>query len=199
MSKTAAPFAHERVPNVANEATSLLKYILNHYDDLPSNIIFVHDEDASPHHRGKISENLPEWIGKYEATGGGYYEFNSFELIDKRGLQEDVSVLGFWKKCMHETFGRLVAVEPEYGKCCAQFIVSKRRILCRPRAFYKQLYDFLLAGAKRQERGSYLSERFDYNEYAGRLLEWSWRFIFNGANCTRPGNKEAARIVSGEL
>lgn len=38
-------YVHHTVINKANEATSYLSYIVRCYDDLPENIIFIHDEN----------------------------------------------------------------------------------------------------------------------------------------------------------
>ena len=66
----------EEVPNKGHEATSYLYYIINNYDNLPQNLIFIHDENESWHHTGKITEHVHEWINDFEKKGSTYYEFN---------------------------------------------------------------------------------------------------------------------------
>ena len=70
---------NKEVPNVAHEATSYLYYILQNYESLPPNVIFIHDENGSWHHEGDITDNLEKWIKEYEKEGG-YYEFNNMKI-----------------------------------------------------------------------------------------------------------------------
>jgi hypothetical protein len=50
---------------------SIIAYSKNieNYDNLPENVIFIHDEDESWHHDGKITDNIYKWIDEYERGG----------------------------------------------------------------------------------------------------------------------------------
>ena len=113
-----------QVPNVANEATSYLFYIIKFYYELPRHIIFVHDDDVSQHHYGKITTFVYEWIRDYEREGSTYYEFNDWDI--KKGTAEmNISAMrDFYATCMEPVVGPYELAEPDEGKCCAQFIVS---------------------------------------------------------------------------
>ena len=65
--------------DVANEATSFLYYILRNYEELPPNVVFIHDENGSWHHDGNITERIFEWIDAYQTEGATYYEFNNMD------------------------------------------------------------------------------------------------------------------------
>jgi hypothetical protein len=49
-------------PNIGNGASSYLFYIINNWDNLPKNLIFIHAENSSWHHNGNITDNLEKWI-----------------------------------------------------------------------------------------------------------------------------------------
>lgn len=164
------------VPNKANEATSYLHYIIKNYENLPSNIIFIHDENESWHHSGKITEKIKEWIEKYEQNGKMYYEFNNM-TINKSDIYDNNPVFKeYWDTCLKNTKGDYNDAMPEQGKCCAQFIVSKERILENPKEFYINLYDWLINKTDGEGNGDQNS--LYSGHYTGRYLEWTWRFIF---------------------
>ena len=46
--------------NIGREASTFLKYIIDHYTKLPEFTFFIHDEDRSWHHNGTIAERFKE-------------------------------------------------------------------------------------------------------------------------------------------
>jgi hypothetical protein len=53
------PNSRTSVPvNKGNEASAFLKYIIDHYDQLPEHSIFLHGEENSTHHDGSLIEIL---------------------------------------------------------------------------------------------------------------------------------------------
>jgi len=170
------------VPNKANEATSYLHYIINNYEKLPNNIIFIHDENESWHHDGKITDNIYNWINEYEKNGKLYYEFNN-QVINKddpikNGL--NVAYNDFWDKCIKPKVGNVNDAIPESGKCCAQFIVSKSQILINTKEFYNVMYNWLINNTNGEGNGNPDDIYSGHN--TSRYAEWSWRFIFSPEN-----------------
>ena len=199
------------VPNVGNEATSYLHYIIHHYDTMSKHVIFIHDQDESWHHYGKISEQIYVWIQQYEGAGSTYYEFNEDVVVKTNGemvqrliqsptvlskdykMFEEVALFKtYYTTLLQPTLGSYQEVQPDTGKCCAQFIVSKTRILIRPKAFYQAIYDWLLRNTDGQGNGNNKNETSGW--MTGRYLEYTWRFIFNGHsyNETRQNNNTTA-------
>jgi len=166
------------VPNKAHEATSYLHYIIENYDKLPENIIFIHDEDESWHHKGKISEQVYNWINNYIDLGKTYYEFNSepiekdFNVYNNNRVYRD-----FWEKFIEPITGEYSEALPENGKCCAQFIISRNKILKHPKNYYKNMYNWLIANTNGEGNGD--KEDFHSGYMTSRYAEWSWRFIFS--------------------
>jgi len=113
-----------QVPNVANEATTYLFYIIKYYYTLPRNIIFVHDNEISLHHYGKITTYVHAWIREYERHNSTYYEFNDWDIKKSDAEINNTGMHDFYTTCMEPVVGPYHLVEPNEGKCCAQFIVS---------------------------------------------------------------------------
>jgi hypothetical protein len=174
---------HVDVPNIAHEATTYLHYIIENYNDLPENVIFIHDENESWHHEGKLTDNLQKWIESYETeTNQTYYEFNH-TCISRDGTNMDADMYeknaafrDFWDTCLLDTVGDYHQASPVAGKCCAQFIVSRDRIRQKPREFYQRLYQWLMENTQGEGNGD------TENRYSGwwtsRYMEWTWRFMF---------------------
>lgn len=174
------------VPNKANEATSYLHYIISNYENLPNNIVFIHDEDESWHHKGKISENIYEWIKSYEDNGKKYYEFNNV-LFHKNGTNmpknlydENPVFKKYWDQCLRKNIGDYSNAIPEEGKCCAQFIVSRNKILQKPKEFYVNMYNWFIENTHGEGNGD--KENLNSSFNTGRYAEWTWRFIFSDKN-----------------
>jgi len=181
-----------QVPNKAHEASSYLKYIIDKYDTLPENMIFIHDGNTSWHHIGKITEKINEWIDIYEKMNKGYYEFNATTINKSNPKDYMAGYTDFWDSCMKSEFGEYKDAFPEEGKCCAQFIVSKKVIHRHQKSFYQTMYDWLINKTVGEGNGDY------NNLYSGfctsRYLEWSWRFIFLSP-IQRGGATKSAMVI----
>jgi len=175
------------VPNKAGEATSYLYYIIKNYDDLPENVIFIHDENESWHHNGKITSEIYYWINEYEQFGKTYHEVNLGILDIKKCPQHrsyheyhapNSVYKKFWDEVMLPYIGNYEDAKPEVGRCCAQFIVSKKNIQQHPKEFYEKYYNWLIENTKGEGIGD--GEFGDpYNGWwTGRYAEYTWRFIF---------------------
>jgi len=164
------------VPNVGTEATSYLHYILQNYDSLPENLIFIHDENGSWHHEGDITDNLDKWISQYEKKGSTYYEFNNMK-IEKSSAYHNEAEKELWTQVFEPHICKYDDALPVSGRCCAQFIVSKKQILKHPKVFYQKYYDWLIDNTSGEGLGDKNDIYSGYN--TGRYAEWSWRFIFS--------------------
>lgn len=173
------------VPNIANEATSYLYYIVTNYYNLPDVVVFIHDEDKSWHHEGKLTELLPTLINSFITNHDEYVNFNN-KLTDNRGLIENEHHTHFWRDVFQKNIRGCKSIEkklPTKINCCAQFIVTKNRILCRPRQFYKSYYKWLMENTTGEGNGD-SSNRFS-GYMTSRYAEWSWDAVFDGTNCDR--------------
>jgi len=172
------------LPNIATESSSYLHYIIKNYDNLPDNIIFIHDHNESVHHIGKFTDNIDAWINAYQKNGFTYYEFSSYDItkeIVKTKFRETPEFYNifkiYWDSVLQKSIGDYDAAEPNNGKCCAQFIVSRDTIRNRPIEFYQNMYDWLMNNTSGTGLGDPIDPYSGYN--TGRYAEYSWRFIFN--------------------
>jgi hypothetical protein len=171
------------VPNKANEATSYLYYIINNYDNLPNNIVFIHDEDESWHHEGKITENIYKWIDEYEKNNRSYYEINNryFNLSRPKKMQKNIYNMFkiYWDYIFESPINVYHNSPSTKRACCAQFIVSKEVIRKRSIDFYNKIYNWLIENSN--ENGNKKDHRSDEYSgyYMGMYLEWTWGNIFN--------------------
>jgi hypothetical protein len=170
------------VPNKAHEATSYLHYIIKNYENLPNNVIFIHDENESWHHSGKITENIERWIEEYEESGKMYYEFNNM-INNKDGTNMPKDLYNtnpvfknYWDTCFKKTKGSYDDALPQAAKCCAQFIVSKERILEKPKEFYTNMYDWLINNTTGEGNGDQNNKNSGHS--TSRYAEWTWRYVF---------------------
>ena len=140
-------------------------------------MIFIHDENESWHHTGKITEKIDEWIREYEKINKGYYEFNHQEVNKDHPNNTMAGYSDFWDSCMKSEIGEYSEAAPYAGKCCAQFIVSKNAILKRPKSFYENMYNWLINKTSGYGNGD--GNDLYSGAMTGRYAEWSWRFIFS--------------------
>jgi PKD repeat protein len=171
------------VTNKANEASSYLHYIIMNYINLPENIIFIHDEDSSWHHEGKISENIYKWIDEYEKKGSTYYEFNNI-IYDKNTelklKHKNIyhMFIKYWNYIFDLPITDFENTKSSKYVCCAQFIVSKNVIKKRPLSFYKKIYNWIYLNS--DDNGKITHVNNPNSGYSmGLYLEWTWYNIFN--------------------
>lgn len=165
--------------NKGHEALPYLTYIIDHYDDLPSTIAFVHS-----HENG--------WPKAWHTDATGYSNVNSLrtlniDFVQKTGYanlrcistpgcpdeiqparqSEDAdhaaehAYAGAWKFIFQDDNVPDVVAAP----CCAQFAVSKGQVRGRSREFYERAREWLLA-----------TELDDAT--SGRVFEYMWHVIF---------------------
>lgn len=148
--------------NKGLEASGYLKYIIEHYNNLPLHVAFIHDHEFSWHHCGSIYTILMNNIGK----NIWYTNLNSFVWTNMN--IEWFSFIKYWYN---------VYLLPELGPMeiygdfmtgyqgCAQFIVHRNIIRTRSLDFYINLYDWIMT-----------TKLHDY--YSGRFMEYTWHLIW---------------------
>jgi hypothetical protein len=165
------------VPNKANETTSFLHFIINNYHNLPENIIFIHDENESWHHRGKITEDIYKWIDEYESNGRKYHNFNSEEYNDHANIYKDNPAFrDYWDSTLKSTLGEYETAKFGNAKCCAQFIVSRDKIIEKPKSFYENVYNWFVEKTSGEGNGKKDDLYSGFN--TGRYAEYTWKHIF---------------------
>lgn len=173
-----------RLPaNKGHEAMVYLTYIIDHYTTLPDVVLFFHPHRSAWHNNILLDLDAAKTIKLLSAAHvvrQGY--FNTRCHLDP-GCPDWLHVdRPRWRWDLHrkpeepvltsDTFRELHGPQPPTPAhisqpCCAQFAVSGQRIRARPREFYIRYRDWILATA--------LDDKT-----SGRLLEYSWQYIFTG-------------------
>eukprot|EP00241_Pyramimonas_parkeae_P005233 CAMPEP_0114233206 /NCGR_PEP_ID=MMETSP0058-20121206/5032_1 /TAXON_ID=36894 /ORGANISM="Pyramimonas parkeae, CCMP726" /LENGTH=343 /DNA_ID=CAMNT_0001344763 /DNA_START=127 /DNA_END=1158 /DNA_ORIENTATION=+ len=179
-----------KVPNMGREASSYLKYILDHYEELPPVVAFIHAHRSSWHQIDmtetlRFLDQAPKWgyMSLNDATkgGGGFKkgwksgnitrqtqklacyteEAKGPNKVHRKNTYDDI------RKAWPRIFAKHLGNIPEriYNDCCAQFAVTREHITMLPKKFYQTCYDWLDTVAIPSER-------------SGRVFEQMWRYIF---------------------
>lgn len=174
--------------NRGRETSAYLKYIINHYDNLPEKVAFIHGHHDSHHQLEGMVSTLQKVIDKdikdYMSLNGqpgssflkkdwifDYANGKNGLLCDKEkqeqhGLQ--------WFSGSHLQKKRSTSCFVGHD-CCAQFVVPKERILQNSKEFYQDLFDHTMI-----------------EEKAPWGLEYTWHIIFG-----RPAYDENYQTIHG--
>tara|TARA_Y100000389_G_scaffold200308_1_gene240438 strand:+ start:22038 stop:22781 length:744 start_codon:yes stop_codon:yes gene_type:complete len=170
--------------NKGNEASAYFKYIIDHYDQLPNYVAFVHGHESDWHHKKSMLR-----LNDITMPENGYLNLNDpkpFTMIhyDEHNdviINDYVDVLltrapknvskcnmnTWYKQYLYPRLGSInqYNLHNKHNKCCAQFIVSRERILQHPKSFYQKQYDFIITTDV-------------INRWSSRYYEWTWGLIF---------------------
>lgn len=179
--------------NKGHEAMVYLTYIIDYYDALPDVVLFFHAHQKTWHNNVMLdvdSAKTIKLLSDAHVARQGY--FNTRCHLNP-GCPDWLHVDQVWwrhdhkykpeeptltSSVFHELHGPDVPIPKAISQpCCAQFAVSGERIRQRPRADYVRYRNWLLA--------TDLTDRM-----SGRMMEYSWQYIFTGnfEYCPSPHN-----------
>ena len=157
--------------NKGREASSYLKFIIDNYDILPKNIAFIHGHEDAWHHnlQHQNSKTLIDIIkcAKYKAYG--YISLNNLYIDDRNINNENYVYMQkeLWNLLFRPYLNRNIPNHILHD-CCAQFIVSRERILNLPKEAYEKWYNYIL-----------YEDPLDDNSFKlGIIFEYLWHIIF---------------------
>lgn len=158
-----APVAppNTEILNKGYEASSYLAFIIDNYECLPEWTLFCHAHNLSYHEPRPKCENIASLT-----FSRPYSTINLPTLYQtispKKNSQEYAYVQMAWPHLFSEP------VPPKMSfYACAQFYVSKEKIMSRPKSFYQNCLSWL-----------YATEMKDHN--TSRVFEYIWCYIFTG-------------------
>ncbi len=132
-------FNHNVLNNVGREGHTYYKHIYDNYDNLTDYIIFLQGNPFD--HSPNIISNLNNYVNNKELSID--FEFLSETIIDcnLKGCQyhHELPLMETYEKLFGE---RKENMEFIFG-AGAQFIVSKKKILQRPKEFYLKIVEML--------------------------------------------------------
>ncbi|EMC94853.1 hypothetical protein BAUCODRAFT_149938 [Baudoinia panamericana UAMH 10762] len=165
--------------NKGHEVMVYLSYIIDFYDDLADVNIFMHAHRYTWHNNELLNNDaslMVRHLSPERVTRDGYMNLRchwdpgcpswlhpgATEKNPEKG--EETLVADAWAELF--PFDPIPAVLSQ--PCCAQFAVSKERVLALPKQRYVGLRDWVL----RTELSDYMS---------GRVFEYTWQFLFTAA------------------
>ncbi|KAK6433359.1 hypothetical protein LTR95_010463 [Oleoguttula sp. CCFEE 5521] len=174
--------------NKGHEAMIYLSYIINHYDTLPDFSIFMHGHQFAWHNNEILDTDAAQMIrhlSPERVMRLGYMNLRChWEPGCPAWLHPGVRERLSWKQEEHliaDSWAQIFPKDPIPAilaqPCCAQFAVSRERILATPKQRYVYLRDWLL----RTELSDYLS---------GRVFEYIWQYVFTSSPSHCPSMSE---------
>lgn len=170
--------------NKGHEVMIYLSYIIDHYDTLPDIIVFMHAHRWTHHNNALLAYDAAEMVRRLNSdyvTREGYVNMrchwspgcpewlHSADPRESLEKQEEIVLSKSWNE--------LFPSEPlpvALGQaCCAQFALSKERVLSVPLGRFIFYRDWIT----RTPLSDYVS---------GRIWEYSWQFLFTGQSIYCP-------------
>ena len=167
------------VKNKGNEVMAYLSYVIDHYEDLPDFAIFMHSHRYAWHNNLILNEDsalMVRHLSPERVTREGYMNLrchwepgcpdwmhpkNKQKIKEK---EEQLVLAQSWNELFPGDEVPEILAQP----CCAQFAVSRERILSIPKDRFIRLRDWVL--------------KTDLTDYlAGRVFEYTWQYIFTAS------------------
>lgn len=152
-------------PNIGNEGSVYLEYIINNYYNLCDYTIFIHAHRNHWHHKSNIDEKINNIKFIH-----GYYNINEVQQDELYSVfKSGDGYTDDYLDCIKE-FVEYMGLQFDYiNMCCrqsAQFYVSKENIHSRPLDFYIRMYIWVMTTK--------------YKVRCGYVMEHIWHIIFTG-------------------
>lgn len=170
------PTAPAHTPkNKGREALPYLQFIIDHYHDLPTPIVFMHAHHDSWHVDTTDNVNFNSvrslqrpFVEKQgfvnlrcQPSPGCPAEMQPFRNPPKPGNPGEAYYAAAWK----ELFGNTKVPQTIAAPCCSQFAVSRTQVLQRPLSDYQRMYNWVLNNDLPDEA-------------TANIMEYSWHIIF---------------------
>ena len=175
---------HHPPMNKGHEVVIYLSFILEHYENLPDVVIFMHAHRYSHHNSGLLGFDAVQMLKRLSSehvVRHGYVNMRcdwspgcpewlhpgaAQEVLEK---QEEVVLSDIWRELFPERSLPRTLAQP----CCAQFAISRKAIRSMPKSRYVFFRDWIL--------------RTPLNDYvSGRIWEYCWQSLFLNRNTLCP-------------
>lgn len=170
--------------NKGHEVMVYLTYIIDHYHDLPEILIFTHAHRQAWHNTDLLGFDAVEMVKRLSSdrvTRHGYMNLrcgwdpgcpewlHPYDDAELMGKQEQRVLAKVWSELFPLDPLPTNLAQP----CCAQFAVSRARVLSIPHGRFVFYRDWLLR-----------TPLTDY--YSGRIWEFAWQYVFTGRAAVCP-------------
>jgi hypothetical protein len=156
----ASEHAWADTPNRGREASVYLRFIVDHYDNLPDATLFLHGHGDSWHTRylPTIVRHL-DWGRDFSVVSyqpGEEALINAAEGEPGTSLHDEwADIAAHWGELWAEATGLAEPPGDIRFHCCAQFLLSRDAIRRHPRAWYQKALDWVHGGEERFPHGRY--------------------------------------------
>jgi len=127
------------VQNKGRETSSLLKFIIEFYEDLPKRIAFIHGHQYAWHQRFDILSAIG--CAKKDKP---YVSLNTIFMNDRNMQNQVYNEIGDMWETHFEPYLKIKFPERVFHDCCAQFIVSRAAIRRIPKAGYEHWLELVM-------------------------------------------------------
>jgi hypothetical protein len=205
------PSAPHFVPNVGNEASKYLAYIVDQYDALPDAVMFMQAGQQDWHDPVPKDATLNRWDwGAASRNGGMAFLPTTAPCIVEdaegrpaggvkagEGSASDCAMvvehtprqMPALQRVYPELFAAELGALPErwLTHCCAQFEVTREAIQRHPRAFYEDLLNWASreGSVSASDVGHGLVNKDDKRGDPGHIFEVMWALMFGSPDATR--------------
>ena len=170
--------------NKGHEVMIYLSYIIDHYDQLPDILIFMHAHRWTHHNNELLGFDAAQMIQRLSygrVTREGYMNMNCHwdpgcpEWLHPTSSEESLKKQEepLLAKCWSELFPFHPLPNFLAQPCCAQFALSRARVRAIPLSRFIFYRDWIM----RTPLSDYIS---------GRIWEYSWQFVFTGRTAVCP-------------
>jgi hypothetical protein len=162
--------------NKGNEAMVYLTYIIDHYETLPDIMIFMHAHRFSWHNNDILGNDAVQMIKRLSSEHvmrQGYVNLRCHwkpgcpDWLHPKSHEEDI--VKKEQLVLEQSWSELFPLDPLPSvlaqPCCAQFALSRERVLSVPKSRFVYFRDWL----RRTPLSTYIS---------GRIWEYTWQFVF---------------------
>ncbi|MDK2957217.1 MAG: hypothetical protein PWQ57_2713 [Desulfovibrionales bacterium] len=173
------------LPNIGREAHTYLTHILAHYPDFPDYTVFLQGAPFE-HAKARTAQELRRTILDAAARGRPFLGLAWFRMVcDQLGRphqMRDPDSKGRWRgygkdipvgRVFRELFGTPPPEKFVASAATGNFLVSRERILVRPRGVYQKALALVEADPQDEDN-------------TGHALERLWQILFNGATALNP-------------
>ncbi|KAJ5146541.1 Lipase class 3 [Penicillium bovifimosum] len=161
--------------NKGRESMVYLTYIIDNYDNLPETMLFIHSKRYQWHNDDPYYDGVPP-LRNFQIPylqEQGYVNLRCVWTLgcptEIRPLTDthrnDVHAGEYFKNGFMELFPGTPIPEEVGVSCCAQFAVSRDKVLERPLSDYERFRTWLLNTPLQ-------------DDLSGRIMEYSWHMIF---------------------
>jgi autotransporter strand-loop-strand O-heptosyltransferase len=173
------------------ESYAYLKYIIDNYDNLPENMIFIHAHRNSWHQDKNIDLLIKELDLQKK-----YFNFNNNDIVPLLKNEVESEEEHFYhrlgSRCTYkrsyklwvedvwfELFnGEILMPEKIDGKGSAQFLVKKEKVLIYTKDFYIRLLNWLLITEIDEKLKVTKNAQSLSSQVSGRILEYVWNVLY---------------------